>query len=120
MNNQQIIKQNTNYEDDRNCDLCEGCDKRFNQNEEVLWDEHISPMWEYHQDIGNDDGDLCADCILKLDYCVDKCLECEELYDRNRERDELTSKEMEVWGKCVDDGLDNGDLCVKCLLKQNS
>ena len=98
MNNQQIIKQLTKdinqmikdskeinkdlklwneivfkmeEDDDSNCDLCEGCDKRFNQNKEVLWDEDISPIWEHHQDIGNDDGDLCADCILKLDYTLD-------------------------------------------------
>lgn len=65
-------------EDDGRCccevcthDRCEGCGVCFNQNEEVLWDKDISPIWFYHQDIGNDDGDLCADCILKLDYNLD-------------------------------------------------
>ena len=101
------------------CDRCEGCNKRFNQHKEVLWDEHISPMWEYHQDIGNDEGDLCADCILKLNYCPDKCLECKEWFDRNTEKNELTSKELDDYWKLVDDGIDNGDFCVQCLLKDN-
>ena len=139
MNNKQLIKQITKdlklcaewseknkiiMEEYKNrnrclCDKCEDCNKRFNQNEEVLWDYEISHMWEYHQDMGYDNGDLCADCILKLNYCVDKCFYCKEWFDRNTEKNELTSKELDDYWKLVDDGIDNGDFCVQCLLKDN-
>jgi hypothetical protein len=149
MNNKQLIKQitkdlklcsewteknkiimeeykNRNFKDDGRCacdvclcDRCERCGVCFNQSEEVLWNDDISPMWEYHQEIGNDDGDLCADCILKLNYCVGKCLECKELFDINKRTNELTSEERDLYWKLVDDGIDNGDFCVQCLLKDN-
>ena len=49
-------------------DICEECDKCFDQHREVLCNDDIKHIWFYHQDIGEDEGDLCPDCILKLDY----------------------------------------------------
>ena len=56
---------NRNFQDDRNCDLCENCNKRFDQQRDVLWNDDISAIWFKIQDDGLDEGDLCADCISK-------------------------------------------------------
>ena len=49
-------------------DVCVECDKCFDQHREVLCNDDIKHIWLHHQDEGQDEGDLCPDCILKLDY----------------------------------------------------
>ena len=104
---------NNNQIDTTNCDKCENCDKYFNQYKDVIRNDEVNYIWDYHVETDNDDGDLCADCILKLDYTINKCVECNEYYDTNSER----ISDLDIRDLWLHLQQDNSDVCIDCVYK---
>ena len=55
-------------------DRCEGCDRRFNQRKTIFNDGDCAKLWDLHCDIGDDEGDLCAECLGKWED--ERCSMC--------------------------------------------
>ena len=55
-------------------DQCVKCDCTFNQRKTIFNDGDCAKAWELHCDIGDDEGDLCAECLGKWED--ERCSMC--------------------------------------------